>query len=345
MKKIAVRKIVLLTLVGVLSVSAWAGNSKKEAVAEVNLESVYPSVQPVPVYFTKDVSSTGLNTLYRKLSLSNRYPFIHEYAADSFLYNFDDSILAHKDSKDAVLPDLPRAFVQEALGSNSNLQYRAAAKKNSPVADWHDFRFTSCLCYDEEFREYMDDEECQAQVWYPSKQCREVLKGLHRYEKNIAEEPVILVLSKFKPNGAAAQNMLSGNVLPSLSVIPIFEWWSRRIADVDKQTFFITVLTDIADKKGKKQDVGIIGSTSFVAVQKAAFDLAHKVNPSVKWKDEDSERGELRDTAIFATAISALIPESSQRKYNDDDLKRVGTSLRLLAERGNIDYKIVSLDK
>ena len=312
----------------------------------------------VSVYLTKDVSANGLKKLYRKLAPSAKKPYIHEYAADSFLINGDDSILEYdNESPNAISPDLPREFVQ-VLGTDSNLRYRASTNKNSPVAHWHDFRFWSCLCYDDVLRENMPDEQCQAQTWYPSSECRSALKSLRRYQQNLTDPRLVVVLSKFKPQvGAVVENILSGNLHASIasaradqshSILPLVDFWARRIADPDKQTVCITVLTDIKDANGKKHNLGIIGSTSFIAAQKAAFELVRQVNPSIKWDPDatvvtNNEQGGSR---LIQAMIGTRIPESAYDKYSKlKEDKRISKTKRLIEERNNEFYKIVPLDK
>ena len=312
----------------------------------------------VSVYLTKDISANGLKKLYRKLVPSAKNPYIHEYAADSFLINGDDSIVVYDDeSPNALSPDLPRDLAQ-ALGANSNLRYRANTNKNSPVAHWHDFRFWSCLCYDEDLRENMPDEQCQAQPWYPSTVCRSALKSLQRYQQNLMDQDIVVVLSKFKPQvGVAVENMLSGNMPASIasaqsdkshSILPLAEFWARRIANPDKQTLFITVLTDIEDANGQKHNLGIVGSTSFIAAQQAAFELVQQINPAIKWDPQATviTNHEQGGTRLMQALIGSRIPESIYDKYpklNHD--RRFAKTMRLKEQRSNDSYKIVPLEK
>ncbi len=312
----------------------------------------------VPVYLTKDVSATGLKKLYRKVAPSDSKPYIHEYAADLFLRNGDDSILEHdNESPNAILPDLPREFAQ-ALSTDSNLRFRATTNKNSPVTGWHNFRFWPCLCYDEALRENMLDEQCQAQTWYPSSACRLALKALHIYKQNITTPRMVVVLSKFKPQaGAAVENMLSGNLptriaathpYQAYNILPLVDFWARRIANPDKQTVFITVLTDIEDSTGKKHNLGIIGSTSFIAAQKAAFELAHQVNPAIQWAPDATATAnqEQEGSRLLQRMIGTYIPESVYDKYDKlKENKRKHKTKRLIEERNNDSYKIIHLDK
>ena len=130
MKIVSIYKTLLLVLASTLIMPSflWADESQDS----LNLPAV-------SVYLTKDVSANGLKKLYRKLAPSAKKPYIHEYAADSFLINGDDSIVVYDDeSPNAISPDLPREFVQ-VLGTDSNLRYRASTNKNSPVAHWHIF--------------------------------------------------------------------------------------------------------------------------------------------------------------------------------------------------------------
>lgn len=328
--------------------SLWAENSKEE--------SDRWQLPEVPVYFTKDVSPQGLKKIYRKLSPAFAgKPYIHEYAADSFYR--DDGILAHNNESPNAIPfDFSQEFAQ-TLGTDSNIYHRGATDKNSPVAQWHDFRFWTCLCYDDTLS-MSTDERCQAEPWYPSDECRYVVKSINRYRKKITNPDTVVVLSKFKQHsGAALENMLSGNSIfrfegnPYHKIFPVAEFWARRISDPDKRTFFITVLTDIEDANGDKHDVGIIGSTSFIAVQKAAFELAHKINPAIRWEypEDDSLQisYEKRGSHLLASLIAAWIPEGAYHKYPKErnEKKRLSTAMRLLRERGSEHYKIVSLDK
>ena len=126
------------------------------------------------------------------------------------------------------------------------------------------------------------------------------------------------------------------------------DFWAHRIADPDKQTVFITVLTDIKDANGKKHNLGIIGSTSFIAAQKAAFELVRQVNPSIKWDPDvtvvtNNEQGGSR---LMQAMIGTRIPESAYDKYSKlKEEKRISKTKRLIEERNNESYKIISLEK
>lgn len=350
MTRVSMTKTVLPVLVGMLLMMPplWAGNTQENLI-----------LPKTSVYLTKDISPKGLKKLYRKLApaLAGK-PYIHEYAADSFLINGDESILVYdKESSNALLPDIPRSLAQ-VLGVDSNLHYRANTDKNSPVAHWHNFRFWPCLCYDEDWRENMPDKQCQSQPWYPSAVCRLALKSLKQYKQNLMNKEVVVVLSKFKAHsGGAVENMLAGNMPVNIAsarpdkghhILPLADFWARRIANPNKQTLFITVLTDIEDAAGQKHNLGMIGSGSFIAAQKAAFELVHQINPTVKWEEPTTETTnyEQAGAQLLQVLIENRIPEAIHDKYpNSNRYKRLAKTTQMRQQRNNDSYKIVPLEK
>ncbi|MBO4675493.1 MAG: hypothetical protein J5601_05375 [Elusimicrobiaceae bacterium] len=319
------------------------------------------SYEPSTVYFTQEISPDGIKKIYKQLAPS--FPGtaqIFEYTPDSFLSNADNSILATRPTDEALQRDLPPEFA-DAISSETNQRYTFPRLKNSPVSQWHYFRFLPCLCYDEQYRDSLQDRQCQAQSWYPSWDCRQALKWIHNYEKQVQSPKTLVVLSKAKiydvnSFGAAFENIMGGNAfLLTIStdkighLHPFLETWAERLANPQKHTLFITVLADIPDTDGNLHSLGVIGSTNFWALQQETFKLLNRVNPVLAEIHSDPlpadpSSHEVKGSETFYKIIGVKLQEGPVREIKSPQKQRKILK-RLLQERAAEAYKVVSLDK
>ena len=328
-----------------------------EAVGSANEISYDPST----VYFTQEISPNGVKKIYKRLAPSSPGTVqVMEYAPDSFLLNADNSILAARQTEETLQPDLSPEFAS-AISSESNLRYTFPRLKNSPVSRWHYFRFLPCLCYDEQYLDSLQDRQCQAQSWYPPWDCRQTLKWMHNYEKQIQSPKTLVVLSKAKiydvnSFGAAFENIMGGNsFLLTISVDkigrvhPFLETWAARLADPQKHTLFITVLADIPDPDGNLHSLGIIGSTNFWALQQETFKQLNRVNPVLAQIHSDPlpadpSSHEAKGSEFLDKMIRVKLPEGPVHDIKSLNKQRKVLK-RLFNERAAEAYKVVSLDK
>ncbi len=178
------------------------------------------------------------------------------------------------------------------------------------------------------------------------------------------ESGTLLLLEPGFVSGALKNMMNNSDVFsvapPSIvgnSFSPLFESWVRRILNPKKRTFFITVLSDIPDKQGNRVDIGIVGSESFIAHQMAIGELVGAINNEVvgpaQYLSFSNEIGEVnllndevwqsevltRNAAIkISDSVYDLFPQKSSAF-------RQKKATRLLEQRINANYEIVSLDK
>ena len=343
----------------VLVLSAQAAPSSDVKLPEQPEQNFKPAV----VYFTQDISSKGLKTIYKKLSSANS-PKVFSYAPDSFLYNADDSILANDETDAALLPDLPEEFTA-AISSHSNLS--SPRLKNHSIAKWHKFRFQPDLCYDPDLQPYATDALCKNQNWYPSEPIRENIRLLLHFKKQLHDPKTLVVLSKFKINGlnemgGPAENMLAGNIpfnQDSGVFIPLTDWWVNRLADPQKETLFIKTFpryrtigkayrANIPGDDGKRHNLGIVGSKNLSAVQQATLTLINQVNKEIIPSEINSshQNWELESSSLINFLTERKIPEKIASTHNWELDNKAKKRIRELSkQRTNPDYTLIPLKK
>lgn len=330
-------------------------------IAQTNFYEGEIPYEPSTVYITQEISPNGVKKIYKQLApVSPGTAQVIEYTPDAFLLNADNSILATRPTDEALQRDLPAEFAN-AISPETNLRYTFARLRNSPASRWHYFRFLPCLCYDEQYRDLLQDRQCQAQSWYPPWDCRQTLKWMHSYEQQIQSPKTLVVLSKAKiydvnSFGAAFENMMGGNAfLLTISVEknghlhPFLETWAARLSDPKKHTLFITVLNDIADPEGNLHSLGIIGSTNFWALQQETFKQLRRVNPALAEMHSDPlpadpSSHEIQGSEVFYNMTRAKLPEGPIHNIKNER-KRNKMYSRLFQERAAEAYQVVSLDK
>lgn len=183
-------------------------------------------------------------------------------------------------------------------------------------------------------------------------------------------------LSQLEPGfvSGALKNMMNNSDIDAVApsrpfsnrLSPLFESWVRRILNPKKRTFFITVLSDIPDNQGNRVDIGIVGSESFIAHQMAIGELVGAINNEVapgqplafRHKDSKSPvfrymdstnyllNDEVWQSGLLNSAVAKSVPDTVYYSFpNKSSAFRQKKATRLLEQRTNANYEIVSLDK